>query len=105
MRSLRLYIEKPLDEGFKVLLKDDSFHYLSKVLKAKVNQEVVLFNNTGYDFFGYIKDIAAKHFEIYIEHKVFSEKEVFLNELLKNEGMTLINIWASWCIPCRDEHP
>ena len=36
---------------------------------------------------------------------LFSEKEVFLNELLKNEGMTLINIWASWCIPCRDEHP
>tara|TARA_Y100000992_G_scaffold58394_1_gene35548 strand:+ start:19 stop:753 length:735 start_codon:yes stop_codon:yes gene_type:complete len=81
VRSLRLYIEKPLDEGFKVLLKDDSFHYLSKVLKAKVNQEVVLFNNTGYDFFGYIKDIAAKHFEIYIEHKVFSEKEVFNTEL------------------------
>ena len=81
MRSLRLYIEKPLDEGFKVLLKDDSFHYLSKVLKAKVNQEVVLFNNTGYDFFGYIKDIAAKHFEICIEHKVFFEKEVFNTEL------------------------
>ena len=36
---------------------------------------------------------------------LFSEKEVFLNELLKNEGMTLVNIWASWCIPCRDEHP
>ena len=35
---------------------------------------------------------------------LFSEKEVFLNELLKNEGMTLINIWASWCLPCRDEH-
>ena len=36
---------------------------------------------------------------------LFSEKEVFLDELLKNEGMTLVNIWASWCIPCRDEHP
>ena len=35
---------------------------------------------------------------------LFSEKEVFFDELLNNEGMSLINIWASWCLPCRDEH-
>ena len=35
---------------------------------------------------------------------LFSEEEVFINELLNNEGMALINIWASWCLPCRDEH-
>ena len=34
----------------------------------------------------------------------FSEEEVFINDLLNNEGMSLINIWASWCLPCRDEH-
>ena len=35
---------------------------------------------------------------------LFSEEEVFINELLNNEGMSLINIWASWCLPCRNEH-
>ena len=35
---------------------------------------------------------------------LFSEEEVFINELLNNEGMSLINIWASWCSPCKDEH-
>ena len=35
---------------------------------------------------------------------LFYEDEVFLNELLNNEGWSLINIWASWCLPCRDEH-
>ena len=35
---------------------------------------------------------------------LFSEEEVFINELLNNDGMSLINIWASWCLPCRDEH-
>ena len=35
---------------------------------------------------------------------LFSEEEVFINDLLNNDGMSLINIWASWCLPCRDEH-
>ena len=35
---------------------------------------------------------------------LFSEEEVFINELINNEGMSLINIWASWCLPCRAEH-
>lgn len=24
---------------------------------------------------------------------------------LKKGGVTVVNIWASWCAPCRDEHP
>jgi cytochrome c biogenesis protein CcmG/thiol:disulfide interchange protein DsbE len=24
---------------------------------------------------------------------------------LKKGGVSLVNIWASWCVPCRDEHP
>jgi cytochrome c biogenesis protein CcmG, thiol:disulfide interchange protein DsbE len=24
---------------------------------------------------------------------------------LKAGGVTIVNVWASWCVPCRDEHP
>ena len=38
--------------------------------------------------------------------KVFnSEKELSSIEIFKNDIYYLLNIWASWCIPCRDEHP
>ena len=27
------------------------------------------------------------------------------NEIFKDNKFYLLNIWASWCVPCRDEHP
>ena len=38
--------------------------------------------------------------------KIFnSNKKINSEELFKKDKFYLINIWASWCIPCRDEHP
>ena len=36
--------------------------------------------------------------------KLYNEKEVLLSELIDNNSFSIINIWASWCLPCRDEH-
>ena len=35
---------------------------------------------------------------------LYENKEVSLEELFENQDLSIINIWASWCLPCRDEH-
>jgi len=34
-----------------------------------------------------------------------SEKKINSKEIFKDNQFYLMNIWSSWCIPCKDEHP
>ena len=36
--------------------------------------------------------------------KLYDQKEILLEELINNDSFLIINIWASWCLPCRSEH-
>ena len=44
---------------------------------------------------------TIKNFEL----SSFNSNEIINQEILKKSKYTLINFWASWCSPCRKEHP
>ena len=40
-----------------------------------------------------------------INLKGFDDNKIYTSEDFKKSRYTLINFWASWCAPCRVEHP
>tara|TARA_A100001035_G_scaffold109494_1_gene85781 strand:+ start:2724 stop:3248 length:525 start_codon:yes stop_codon:yes gene_type:complete len=35
----------------------------------------------------------------------YSKEELDVNDIFKENKIYLLNIWSSWCVPCKDEHP
>ena len=45
------------------------------------------------------KDIPSFNVKIFDTEKIIDSEEFF-----KSDNFYLLNIWSSWCVPCRDEH-
>lgn len=60
MRIPRLFIELPLSLGETVSLPRDKAHHLSKVLRMKLGDAIMLFNDSGDEFDSTIVDLTKK---------------------------------------------
>ena len=47
-----------------------------------------------------IENIPEFRTKIFFENKELTSKQIF-----SQNKFYLLNIWASWCVPCREEHP
>ena len=51
------------------------------------------------------ENIIIKRFPNLFLNDFHSYNETSLDNILIDSNYYLINIWASWCLPCREEHP
>ncbi len=81
MRLIRLYNKDINNEKDLFYITDDSYHYLSKVLKVQIGQELIIFNNTGSEFYCEIIKIDNKKCEIKVNHTKFVPPNPYTSQI------------------------
>ncbi len=50
------------------------------------------------------KEVKNNSLEEFTSKELFSNEQLNSKDIIKNNKFTLVNIWSSWCVPCRLEH-
>ena len=60
----RIYTPQALNTGLEIILEEQSSHHLAKVLRAKIGDELQLFNGDGLNWQSRITNIDKKHVRV-----------------------------------------
>ena len=50
------------------------------------------------------ENIVEKKIPSFIGNSFYKNSKISSDEVFEKEKFYLLNIWASWCVPCREEH-
>ncbi len=71
MRKIRVFIDQPdLKPGKNLIVKDGNHHYLSKVMRLKIGDEIEIFNGKQGDFKATTQEINKKSLELLIVSQI-----------------------------------
>jgi 16S rRNA (uracil1498-N3)-methyltransferase len=65
----RLYVPNPLSSGADLCLNEERSHYAGRVLRLRVNDEVVLFNGTGCEFVAVISEVSRSAVKLRVRNR------------------------------------
>ena len=80
--SNRFYIETPLTLGESILLNETVFHHWVRVLRAKLDDEAILFNGQGGEYTARLTEINKKNATVQITHFTSDNRSPAFNATL-----------------------
>ena len=88
--------------------------FTKKIMKNKILpfSVIILFGIIFFIFYKSLEDTkiytpdinTKKEIPVFNTKEFFSGKNVKSSSLFELDKIYLLNIWSSWCVPCRDEH-
>ena len=86
--------------------------YCNKIMKINIegneridDATIISYLNLEKDNNTDISDLNIMFKELFSTELFYSKKLINSSELFSSDKFYLLNIWSSWCVPCRQEHP
>jgi len=79
MHNTRIYLDNPLASGELCTITNETAHHISRVLRMRTGQDLILFNGKGGEFEGAIVNIDKRHVEIEVGDYIDINRESIID--------------------------